>query len=861
MKRALLVSFLFCATVSAQTVLVPPGSVWRYLDNGSDQGTAWRSAGFNDVSWLSGPAQLGYGDGDEATVVGFGPNANAKYQTTYFRHSFNVTNPSAFLGLTLNVKRDDGVVVYLNGAEIYRSNMAAGSPTYLTYASAVASDDGATWHTSQVNPSALVAGANVLAAEIHQANATSSDISFDLELTGSNSVSITRGPYLQSGTPSQITFRWRTNTATDSRVKFGISPATLTSSVSDLVSTTEHVVTVPSLTGDSKYYYSVGSTTAELAGGDENHFFITSPPLSGQRPTRIWVVGDSGTADSNARAVRDAYYAFTGTTHTDLWLMLGDNAYNSGTDTEYQAAVFDMYPQMLRKSVLWPTLGNHDTASSSNPPSSLPYFQMFTLPTAGQAGGVASGTKNYYSYDFGNIHFVCLDSMASSRGAGSPMLTWLENDLAANTKDWLIAYWHHPPYSKGSHDSDSDSIMTQMRANVLPILESYGVDLVLTGHSHSYERSYLLDGHYGTSSTLTAAMKLDSGSGRPAETGAYVKPSLGPHAHQGAVYAVAGSSGQTSGGALNHPAMFISLNNLGSMVLDVNGAQLDAKFLRETGAIADSFTILKGGTVNTPPVVSMTSPADGSSYTAPATIPLAATASDADGSVLKVEFYEGTQLLGTSTTAPYTYAWTGVAAGSYVLSARAYDNLGATTDSAPVNVTVDAPAAITLISKGSTWKYLDNGSNQGTAWRNPGFNDGAWKTGASQFGYGEGDEATVVSYGSNAKKKYITTYFRKNFDVASPGTFASLTLSVLRDDGAVVYINGAEVWRSNMPSGGITYTTLASSNIAGGNEGTYIPVTLSPSALTAGINVIAVEIHIATKNNRDMSFNLELTGQ
>jgi len=133
-----------------------------------------------------------------------------------------------------------------------------------------------------------------------------------------------------------------------------------------------------------------------------------------------------------------------------------------------------------------------------------------------------------------------------------------------------------------------------MRQNFLPILEEAGVDLVLAGHSHSYERSYLIDGHYGLSSTFTNAMKKDGGSGRPDVTGAYSKPTLGPGTHEGAVYAVAGSSGQASGGLLNHPAMFISLNNLGSMVLDINGNTLDAKFLRENGEVWDYFRIVKG---------------------------------------------------------------------------------------------------------------------------------------------------------------------------------------------------------------------------------------------------------------------------
>jgi Fibronectin type III domain/Calcineurin-like phosphoesterase len=181
------------------------------------------------------------------------------------------------------------------------------------------------------------------------------------------------------------------------------------------------------------------------------------------------------------------------------------------------------------------------------------------------------------------------------------MATWLRADLASSTRQWTIAFWHHPPYSKGSHDSDTDPILAEMRQNFLPILEEAGVDLVLAGHSHSYERSYLIDGHYGLSSTFTNAMKKDGGSGRTDGTGAYNKATLGPGTHEGAVYAVAGSSGQISGGLLNHPAMFISLNNLGSMVLDINGNTLDAKFLRENGVVADYFTIVKGAVAPTPP--------------------------------------------------------------------------------------------------------------------------------------------------------------------------------------------------------------------------------------------------------------------
>lgn len=421
-------------------------------------------------------------------------------------------------------------------------------------------------------------------------------------------VSVTRGPYLQTGTPTSVIVRWRTDAPSDSRVSYGESPQRLAFSTGELTLTTEHIIKLSNLTPNTKYYYSVGtSSQAALAGGDDAHYFVTAPTAA--KPTRIWVLGDAGTYTDAQRSVRDAYAKFTGTRHTDLWLMLGDNAYVEGKDEEYQKAVFDLYPTFLGQSVLWPTIGNHDTAGSISPPEDLPYYQMFSLPRNAEAGGLASGTEDYYSFDYGNIHFVCLDSMTSEVKPDSPMLKWLTSDLAANTKQWLIAYWHHPPYTKGSHDSDAESVEIAMREHALPILESYGVDLVLTGHSHSYERSFLLDGHYGFSDTFSGQHKKNGGSGRPNEGGAYTKPTLGPSAHEGAVYIVAGSSGQATGGALNHPAMFISLNNLGSMVLDVNGNRLEAKFLRETGAVDDHFTIIKGS-----PTLSQVSNTSAASY-------------------------------------------------------------------------------------------------------------------------------------------------------------------------------------------------------------------------------------------------------
>ena len=409
-------------------------------------------------------------------------------------------------------------------------------------------------------------------------------------------ITILRGPYLQSGKSSGVIIKWRTDEATESVVHYGLDPNSLTLSASNATSTTEHAVQLTGLSADVKYFYSVGTSSGALAGGDRDHFVVTAPVPGTAKPTRIWVTGCPGTANANAGAVRDAFLEFTASRDPDLWIMLGDNAYSDGTDDEYQRAVFETYPQVLPRTVLWPTLGNHDGHTADSTTESGPYYDIFSLPRNGEAGGVASGTEAYYSFDHGNIHFIVLDSYETDRSPDGAMMTWLEADLQANDKEWVIAFWHHPPYSKGTRDSDTQERSIELRQNAVPLLERYGVDLVLTAHSHSYERSYLIDGHYGLSATFTDAMKKNPGDGSATGDGAYQKPETVGAPHAGAVYVVAGTAGKRKSGPFGHPAMAVSMATLGSMVLDVNGNRLDAKFLdsTRTGAvILDAFTILK----------------------------------------------------------------------------------------------------------------------------------------------------------------------------------------------------------------------------------------------------------------------------
>ncbi|HEU4776742.1 MAG TPA: DNRLRE domain-containing protein [Telluria sp.] len=408
---------------------------------------------------------------------------------------------------------------------------------------------------------------------------------------------VVRGPYLQSASSDSIVVRWRTDTATDSRVQYGLGAGSLTTPASSAAATTEHIVKLTGLSPNTKYFYNVGSSSAVQAG-DASYYFKTSPLAGTALPTRVWVIGDAGTGSAGQAAVYNAYRNYTGSTYTDFWMMLGDNAYNSGTDAEYQANMFNVYPEMMRQSPLWATIGNHDGTSADSATQTGPYYDIHTFPQNAEAGGVASGTEAYYSFNYGNIHVIVLDSNETSRSTTGAMMNWMKADLANVTATWLIAIWHHPPYTKGSHNSDTETNLIEMRQNFLPVLENYGVDLVLTGHSHSYERSKFIDGHYGLSSTYSSSFEINGGSGRVDGTGAYTKTANLPHS--GAVYSVVGASGQVSGGTLNHPAMFVSLNELGSMILDVSGQTMDIKYLNNNGSVRDYFTISKN-TTTTPP--------------------------------------------------------------------------------------------------------------------------------------------------------------------------------------------------------------------------------------------------------------------
>ncbi|NQU47738.1 MAG: metallophosphoesterase family protein [Planctomycetes bacterium] len=574
--------------------LVTPGSIWSYSDSGTAPAD-WMQTDFDDSTWPAGPAQLGCGETDENTVMGMGPGSYAR-QLCYFRHTFDAQPTELDDELLLRWLVDDGAVFYLNGEEIHRSRMAAGALTSESFAlREYYLDSENRWLHTWVPKAKLRPGRNTLAVAVYQLNNQSSDLSFDLSLELDRAPLFSRKPYLQLATTTSMTLRWRTPFPSNYWLHYGVDPENLDHGIGHNLQSTDHQVCLQMLEPDTDYYYQIDVVGATRTSKSELRSFRTAPVPGNPDPFSVFVFGDSGTASRGAADVRDVILKRHLAKPAEFWLMLGDNAYQNGTDQQYQRAVFNFYPTLLRQLPLWSTRGNHETWPAV-------YYNIFAHPTQAEAGGLASGTEAYYSFNWGNVHFICLDSQGSNRLADGPMVQWLKQDMAQIEQDWIIAFWHHPPYTKGTHDSDNpvDSAgrMTQMREQVLPTLEAGGVDLVLAGHSHAYERSYMIGGHYGLSGEFAPEMKLDGGSGDPASDGPYQRHAGG---QKGAVYCVAGSSGSAFRGSFDHPAMFRSLARMGALTLDFDGDQLDVNFLARNGDTIDVFRLVQSPAGETTP--------------------------------------------------------------------------------------------------------------------------------------------------------------------------------------------------------------------------------------------------------------------
>lgn len=441
-----------------------------------------------------------------------------------------------------------------------------------------------------------------------------------------------RAPYLQMATPSSVVIVWRTEGESEPVVRYGrslealdqqvpvntiVTRVALTTNKADLKVIEEkrpEILRLPKLhsapmglfqyeariTGlnpSSRYYYAIYDGKRRLTEPDATYHFNTHPPVGEARATRIWVVGDSGTGREPQHNVHTSTIDWLKQDGRpmDLYLHLGDMAYQRGRDVEFQTRFFEMYEPTLRNVVCWPTMGNHEGGTSKGTNGVGPYYDAYVCPTRGEAGGVPTGTEAYYSFDYGRIHFICLDSHDLDRKPTGLMARWLKLDMERTKADWVVAFFHHPPYTKGTHDSDREKQLIEMRQHIMPILESGGVDLVLTGHSHIYERSMLVDGAYATP-TVAEGVVLDDSEGDP-RSGEPYRKSAGLTPNSGNIQIVAGHGGTTIGRKGTIPLMRKTIVEHGSVLIDVDGDTMRGTMINKFGEVRDVFGLVKRGQV------------------------------------------------------------------------------------------------------------------------------------------------------------------------------------------------------------------------------------------------------------------------
>jgi hypothetical protein len=550
-----LLAFVIIST-NAQTTLIPMGSAWKYLDNGSDQNSIWKNSNFDDTLWTSGNAELGYGDGGETTVVSYGPSSSSKYITTYFRKTFTVADASLYTNYSLNVKRDDGVVVYVNGNEVYRNNMPTGTITYATLASAACSDDGNTILTSTLPAATFNTGSNTIAIEIHQNAGSSSDISFNLSLMGNTGAPAAAIQHIRWGSSNNplngLTCTWR-NTGLNDLIKWGYTNAyeqgTFPGEIRNGYADKFFKYTFPSLTPDTTIYYQLFDSQSNVWTTGKT--YKTAPPVN-TTAFSFLAIGDSRSGMSIWNQVSNLAHA----KDADFTIFNGDIVNNGGSNTDWDD-LFTNGNQFVENNLVYHSMGNHDAAS-------VPTYQnVFELPQSQPTGG----TNLYYSFTYGNAVFIALNSEDPSN---ITQYNWLVSTLQANqSKTWKIIFFHRPFYTIGNHAGEMNSYYnTWWKA-----FDDYGVDLIVNGHDHMYERTKPINRNSSTTTPVT---------------------SYGSEAGQGRCQIVCGGAGaplytatptwfvQTYQSKYNFCKFDVDGNNLCNTTFDNNGNTIDSFCLTKT---------------------------------------------------------------------------------------------------------------------------------------------------------------------------------------------------------------------------------------------------------------------------------------
>jgi acid phosphatase type 7 len=284
-------------------------------------------------------------------------------------------------------------------------------------------------------------------------------------------LAITRGPYIQNVTPDSVTIVWRTDTASDGRVDYGLT-SSYTHYRTNSTAVTQQALTIIGLMPATTYHYKVSSGAGTVSSADLTFRTGKGP---GYDSFTFVAMGDHNSLPAAHTEVANRVAIID----PEIIIDVGDLVYNGDSTSGWDTEFFTPQRAVMSRSCLYPAIGNHEGSAGN-------YLNYFILPSAN------SGTERYYSFDYANAHFIALDTHGSSYAAGSAQYNWLVSDLTANQlKPWIFVYFHHPPYSSGSYGSDLN-----VRTHLAPVFAQYPVDLIFSGHDHNYEHARAGGRHY-----------------------------------------------------------------------------------------------------------------------------------------------------------------------------------------------------------------------------------------------------------------------------------------------------------------------------------------------------------------------------
>ncbi len=803
-------------TVSLTDVLIASGRNWNYNDNGVDLGTAWKNAAIQETAdeWEANVTEMGYGDGDEATVLSYGADPNNKYPTYYFRHYFAVNTFNPADSLLLKVRKDDGVIVYLNGNEIFRHGLPTGTVTYSTYANHTASGtDEAIFYLLKIPVTHLNTGSNVLAAEVHQVNATSSDMSFEAELHLVSSVITCDATQNIEPTPNfNFGALWRYN---DNGSDLGVAwkqPAYVDTCWSKGF-------------GELGFGDSGESTTLNNHGGISYYFrkYFNVADVTAINNLLLSMVRDDGlVVYVNGTEVYRENMPFGAINY----LTEASSKTNDAEETTPHSVV-------IPSSVL--TNGTNLIAvevHQDGPTSSDIHFDMsMTADMIDHSGGVLVASESSWNFndngtDLGTTwRNTSIREVNNNWDAGDAQLGYGQGDEATvidyggDAANKYPTYYFRQYFSVYDYEA-YDSLWIKLQKDDGAIVYLNNVEIM---------RHNMPSGPVGYS-TYSAGNELYPDSFYTASWPAAILNS-GTNVIAVEVHQVNATSSDLSFDLQlelhdGDPGAFVvEYDNIsGKVYLDVDVSRDFTSDDFGAGAIGVwAYQDLDGdGDID-----EGKDPRLFSDLTNP------------DGTY-DVEVYKPTVQSRKSDVSQSSDDAIELNLGAMNLTTNTFRSIDFSFPPSMVFDTLDS------------WKYYDAGGIADTTWREVGYDDNSWSSGNGVLGFGDPVTTTLTS-------GETTYYFRKKINLPTGAEDNNtVRLRMIYDDGAVVYINGREVYRVNMPDGEITPSTYADVTVSAADELVYNTIDIVDPGFITGTNIIAVEIHQVNGTSSDVTFDMSL---